>query len=135
MGTPLIMDNNVRERIRELIATAQAHPVDMNRLARTIKTPDGKARHMAQMNKQTVLIPLAFMVTFSIEHGHPCGTCRHMSMSVQRKGRVPNEHGLWLVAQEFGFMGNLKKCSIYEEQLLGHGVAINVVQPVIDPDL
>jgi hypothetical protein len=134
MSTPLIIDETVRERIRQLVADAQAHPVDMSRLMTSIQTPSGKARHREQMTRQTIEIPLAFLVTFSIELGHPCcppgETCRHMSMSVGRAGRIPNEHALWLIASEFGFWGSLKQCLTWPEQLLGHGCAINVVQPM-----
>jgi hypothetical protein len=43
---------------------------------------------------------------------------------------VPNEHALWIVAQEFGFWGSLKQCSVWPELLIGHGYAMNVVQPL-----
>jgi len=130
MSTPMFIDAEVRERIQNLIVLAMAHPVQMVGLTEQLQIPEVKARHMAQMTAQTIPIPLAFMVTFSIEHGHPCGTCRHMSMSVQREGRVPNEQAVWWVAQEFGFWGSLTRCTIWLEQLRGYGQAVNVLQPV-----
>jgi hypothetical protein len=130
MSTPLIIDEVGRKRIRELCAAAQAKPVDMLKLVSRINTADGKEQHVAQMTAQTIDIPLAFRVTFSVENGHPCGTCYHMSVSVQRKGRIPNEHAVWLIAQEFGFKDSLQKCTVWPETLRGHGIAINVVQPV-----
>jgi len=128
MSTPLIIDATVRERIRQLCEDAQAHPVEMTELMTRLQTNDGQLSHREQMTRQTIQIPLAFLVTFSIELGHPCGTCRHLSMSVQKSGRIPNTHALWLVASEFGFCGSLKECVVWPEQLLGHGYAINVVQ-------
>jgi len=105
----------------------------MKKLVESIQTPEGKAAQMKQMTRQTIEIPLAYLVTFSIEHNHPCGTCRHMSMSVQKAGRIPNQYALWLIAEELGFWGSLKECAIWPEQLRGHGQAINVVQPMEKP--
>lgn len=134
MGTPLIIDEEVRSQIKACVELAEANPVDMPALMERIKTPQWKEHHMAQMVRQTVKIPLAYMATFSIEHGHPCGPCRHMSMSVQREGRLPNSIGLWMIAQEFGFWGELKDCeAVYPEKLEGHGQAVNIIQKVAKP--
>jgi hypothetical protein len=58
-----------------------------------------------------------------------------MSMSVQRDGRLPNPHALWLVAEQLGFVDSLESCVVWPEKLKGHGQAINVLQPfnVMDP--
>jgi hypothetical protein len=134
MGTPLVIDEEVKSQIKACIELAEANPVDMPALMKRIQTVEGKAHHMAQMTRQTVKIPFAYLVTFSIEHGHPCGPCRHMSMSVQREGRLPNETGLWMIAQEFGFWGTLRDCeAIYPEKLEGHGQAINIIQKIAKP--
>jgi len=133
--TPLVIDDEGREQIKALVALANANPVDVIALQERIKVPASKEQHRAQMTRQTITLPLAFMVTFSIEDGHPCGRCRHMSMSVQREGRVPSPAGVWMVAQEFGFWGEgFKDCvGVWQEMLQGHGIAINVVQPVKEP--
>lgn len=133
MGTPLVIDEEVRGQIKALVQLAEANPVEMAGLLEKLKDPAKKKEHMAQMTRQTIQIPLAYWATYSIEHGHPCGTCRHLSMSVARKDRAPNEVGLWMVAQEFGFWGTMKDCvGVWPEELQGHGMAINIVQP-IDP--
>lgn len=69
-------------------------------------------------------------VTFSIETGHPIGTARHMSMSSPAAGRVPIPEAVWMAAAELGFTGSIEQCMTWPEQLQGHGVAINVVQPM-----
>jgi hypothetical protein len=131
MGTPLVIDEEVRSQIKACVELAAANPVYMPTLAERLKDPLKKEHHMAQMNRQSVKIPFAYLVTFSIEHGHPCGECRHMSMSVQRQGRIPSPLGLWMIAQEFGFWGSLEQCDgVWEENLQGHGKAINIVQRV-----
>jgi hypothetical protein len=129
----LIFDADIREGIRHLCEFAFSQPVNMPEVVERLKTPEGRKEHRAQMTRQTMEIPVGYLVTFSVETGHPCGTCRHMSMSVHREGRVPHPAALWEVAKEFGFWGALQKCAIWEEELAGHGIAINVVQPVAPP--
>jgi hypothetical protein len=121
-----------RAALHRLRDTAAERPVDVVALQATIKTASGKQRHRERTTAQTVVIPgpWVFMVTYSVETGHPSGTCRHMSMSIDREGRAPNHHAVWLVAEELGFAGTLDDCVWWTEELQGHGVAINVVQPM-----
>lgn len=109
------------------------YPVDMTGLTERLKTPEGKRAHMDQMNKQSITLPMGYMVTFSIELNHPAGTMRHMSMSVAAPGRAPNEHALWMVCPELGFTGNsIYDCDCIWPEDLQRGseraMAINVVQ-------
>lgn len=131
--TPLIVGVNERRKLQALREVAFLHPVNIRQVIERLKTPEGKKAHMDQMTRQSVLIPMAYMVTFSIETEHPAGTCRHMSMSVNKKGRVPNRHEVWMVAEVLGFWGSLEHCRVWPEKLQGHGVAINVVQPLERP--
>lgn len=128
--TSLVLDESIRGQLAALRAETEAHVVDMPKLMEALLTPVGKAEHVEHMTRQTLLVPLAYLVTFSIESGHPCGSCRHMSMSVQREGRLPNTIGVWMVAQEFGFWGSLQECTVYMEERQGHGQAVNIIQPI-----
>jgi len=132
-GTPLIITPHERAQIATLMELAQRQSVNMIEIMDRLERPLGKELHLAQMTAQTIFIPFAFMVTFSIETNHPCGTCRHLSMSSQREGRIPNEHAMLMLAQEFGFWGTLQDCQIWKEELLGHGIAINLIQPIARP--
>jgi hypothetical protein len=130
-STPLMLGPDERAALTALRGLASANPVDMRVLPKALRTPEGKAAHMARMTQQCVTIPLDFLVTFSIETGHPMGACRHMSISVGKAGRVPNEHAVWLVAEALGFTGGLDTCMHWLETLQGHGQAVNVVQSVL----
>jgi hypothetical protein len=129
---PLIITPEVRAALHRLRDAAARKPIDMPELLRQLETARGKRLHMERMTAQTIEIPgpWDFLVTFSIETGHPAGTCRHMSMSIDREGRVPNEFAVWMIAEELGFAGGLASCFVYPEELAGHGQAINVVQPL-----
>jgi hypothetical protein len=136
-GTPLIIGEAQKAALRELRDNAAANPIDMPPLMKRLETPEGKAAHMRQMNCQTIDVPLAFMVTFSIETNHPCGTCRHMSMSATRRGRTPTPEAVWMVAEELGFVGSMEACVVWPEDLqrgpqqrTDRAIAINVVQPL-----
>jgi hypothetical protein len=128
--TALVLGDPEKVKIADLRERASQNPVDVKWLLNWIKDPDIKARHMAQMSSQTMLIPMNFMVTYSIETGHPAGVCRHMSMSLDKKGYCPSPYAVWMVAEEFGFVGGLVQCSVWEEELQGHGMSVNVVQPL-----
>jgi hypothetical protein len=130
MSTPLLIGDEQRAELCALRERANAAPVDVRTLVERIATPAGREQHRDHMTAQTVAIPMAYLVTFSVEIGHPIGTCRHLSMSVQREGRVPNEYAVWMVAEALGFVGGLELCTCWLEDLEGHGKAVNVVQPV-----
>lgn len=127
----LFIGPHERAKLAAVREVANANPVDMRTLPDRLNTPDGKAAHKAQMTAQSVDIPATYLVTFSVENGHPVGTCRHMSMSTSRKGRLPNPPAVWMVAELLGFVGDLLACSVWIEDLQGHGEAINVVQPLL----
>jgi hypothetical protein len=130
-ATPLLLGPAELAALAALRERAAERPVDMPRLERTIKTRRGKARHMRQMTEQSVYLPLDFCVTYSIETGHRIGTCRHMSMSVGKAGRLPSSEAIIVVAEVLGFVGSTGTCHHWIEDLKGHvGRAVNLVQPV-----
>ena len=128
--TALLIGPAEKAALQALRELAARNPIDMPALLRRITTGAGKQAHMRQMSAQTVSLPTDFAVTFSIQIGHPVGPCRHMSMSVNRPNRAPHPVGIWMVAQELGFVGAIELCALWPEELQGHGLAINLVQPV-----
>lgn len=129
-ATPLIIGEAERMVLAELRNLAAERPVDMRTLEARLKTDQGKAAHRERMTEQSRIVPVDFLVTFSIEQGHPAGTCRHMSMSSPKMGRLPTPEAVWLVAELLGFVGDIDACMSWVEDLQGHGRAINLVQPV-----
>lgn len=132
MSAPLIIDASVRDRLARLRQFASLHPIEMEKVVKEIATPEGLAAHLEHMSTQTTEIPgpWPFYVTFSIETGHPVGTCRHLSMSISRKGRTPSLAAVWMIAEELGFSGGLQACTIWPEDTRDGGNAVNVVQPI-----
>jgi hypothetical protein len=135
-SAPLVIGPSLRTRFADLIRLAEHNPIDMPDLMERLQTPVGKAAHLRQMSRQCLVIPgiWNFIVAFSIECRHPVGTCRHMSMSIDREGRVPTLDAVWMVADELGFRHGLDRCMAWPEEHDGHGVAINVIQPLVEPE-
>jgi hypothetical protein len=132
----LVITSETIEALRQLAITAAAAPVDMNVLTSAIRTPEGKVKHMEQMTAQSLelLGSRPYFVTFSIETGHPCGTSRHMSMSVDRAGFMPNDYAVWMVAELLGFLGTLRgNCHIWWEDIEDGQKAVNILQPIENP--
>jgi hypothetical protein len=132
--TIIAIDQVAQERLHELRDLAASRPIDMRNIVHRLSTAGGKIKHMQRMTEQTIEIPgpWPFLVTFSIEINHPCGTARHLSMSVRRENRVPSPDAIWIIAKELGFVGEhpMMGCQIWLEDLQGHGKAVNVVQPI-----
>jgi hypothetical protein len=109
--TALLLGPAEQEALRRIRERAAGRPVDMLALPGQMESEQGRAAHRAQMTSQTVEIPVHYIVTYSVETGHPYGPCRHMSMSAPRAGRIPNPPGVLVVAEELGFVGRLERTS------------------------
>jgi hypothetical protein len=131
--TPLVLGEEQHRVLAELRELASENPLQMQGLLEKLQDPNYKAAHMAHMSRQTVELPFGFMVTYSIEFGHPAGTCRHMSMSSPVKGRAPSPEAIDMVAELLGFVGGYRACVTWLEDLVrGDGLqkAVNLVQPL-----
>lgn len=129
-GSPLILGQTQREDLVRLRHKAVSEPVDARAVIEQIKSADGIEAHFKRMQEFTISIPTVFMVTFTIETGHPVGVCRHMSMSSNNRGRAPTPAAVWMVCQELGFTGGLEHCMVRLEEIDGGDKAISVVQPL-----
>jgi hypothetical protein len=127
---PLILGETQRNDLSILRQRAALDPVDVLAVIEMLKTPAGKDELLMHMAALTIPIPTGFMVTFSIETGHPAGTCRHMSMSTPRRRRVPTPDAVWMVCAELGFVGGLGACKVWVEELSDDEMAVNVAQPL-----
>jgi hypothetical protein len=112
---------------------AGANPIDVTKLAALVATSEGKSAHMDRVGRLTIELPLNYLVSLTIETGHPVGPCRHLSVSSQIAGRVPLPETVWMIAQELGFAGSLRDCTAWVEDLIRNDLiakTINVVQPI-----
>lgn len=130
VASALILGETQVAALKHLRDKAAAAPIDVRAVLRQCQTPAGTEAHLHRMEDFTVLLPINFKLTFSIETGHPAGPCRHMSMSSLRHGRAPLPEAVWMACEALGFAGGLESCGFWLEDI-GHGQkAVNVVQPL-----
>lgn len=85
----------------------------------------GSERSVASEN---VLIPFGYRAAISFEE-QPAGIVRHLSVSVDTKGRVPSIPAVEMIAKEFGFTKlDPSTTRIWVEEFDPGHMAINVVQ-------
>lgn len=140
MTRVLAITENVRREINAAVERAAAHPVSLEEVKRVMKgipqdTPDVKLSDRPADFKRTesehVLIPHGFRASFSFEH-QPNGLCRHLSVSVDTPGRVPNMPAMQVIAEAFGFQSGGPRRFFCEEFEPGHH-AVNLVELVTAP--
>jgi hypothetical protein len=127
-GTPLLIGTSEVQALHALRDLAAENEVDVRPVHDRPNDRKLMKAHQKRMNAQTIMLPVAYFVTFSIETGHPSGVARHMSMSVKREGRAPLPEAVWMVAQELGFVGGLAQCAVWLENLSDGGKAVNIAQ-------
>lgn len=137
--TPIIINDDVRQQIFQVVQHAWNNIVPIYQMAEHGKLKEGMSNPIANDKGHYILIPQAFNVIFSIEDQGTevkdgrggLGKCRHLSMSINKKGRVPNPIALDMVMEEFGFDNPLHHCAIWIEHFGDDNlVAINVLEPL-----
>lgn len=103
----LIIGETERERIREVVAEAKAHPVSLSLLRQgmadntpVLKLKDRKPGFERPPSAH-VTFPGGYRAAFSIEE-QPAGFCTHLSISVERKGKMPSVEAVQMICEEFG---------------------------------
>lgn len=126
----LVIGERERSRIAALRARAVEHPLDMAAVLADCRTSDGVAKHRERVSKQSVVLPVGYWVTFSVDVGHPGGSARHISISVGKPTkRLPSPEAVDMILEEFGFVGGLSACAaVYLEDTDDGGQAVNALQ-------
>lgn len=117
-----------RDDIQAVITHAQGNKIDLVEMRRRMgsdELADDKAPGRDKAFCCTV--PDGLKCVFSIEQ-HPCGWCRHLSVSQAGKRR-PHSLVLEELMSEFGFHGGLEQATaIWQESISLEQVAVNVLQ-------
>ena len=104
LSSPLVIGEVGMGRLKEVIRYAEDNLVDAKRMKRIAK---GKEAPVGDDENRVCHLDFGYRVVYSIEE-HPQkkgGTMwmRHMSMRINKKGRVPNEYALAMVGEILGF--------------------------------
>jgi hypothetical protein len=128
----LIIDENIKKRIKEIEFHAFNNVVPIRQLAESGKLKQGDPNPIQEYIENYELeIPVGFRVVFSVEEqGTPdeSNLMRHLSMSVSG-GNIPNPLSVDMVAQEFD-IPPIYNCAIWIEKFEGSRLAINIVYPI-----
>lgn len=126
--TALLIGQDEVAAIRALREKAAAAPIPLaEMMERAAAFEEGKPT--AGFDDLSIPVPIGYFLTFTIEH-QPGAVCRHMSLSVDRAGRMPNTVAIGFVMDALGFINPLDRCAAWVEDLDDGGHAINVVEPV-----
>ena len=128
---PLVIDQEVQEKIKKVIKHATNNPTSLETMMKLAKGEPAPGGLNADF---TIDIPMGFSVTYTHEE-HPGSMCKHLSMSVHAKDRVPNPIAVEMILKEFGFTNSLSEClkwgTVWEEKFgENNQTAINIVEPL-----
>jgi len=128
MASLVIIDATVKEKIKSIIEHAEKNITTQEELKKVMA---GESNPVGDSPEFTVLIPTNIKAVFSYEEQPPpVGVCKHLSVSVNLQGRVPNFAAVIMVMKEFGFENGLTDCILFTEKF-GDGTktAVNVIEP------
>lgn len=130
----LLMNEEIRSRIRQAIEQATARPIPMRVLEEAIKT----GKRGDEWKSFGVEVPIGYSCAFSVEF-QPIGLVRRLSISVDTAGKIPNVPAVQILLEAFGFEGiDLNKqqipelVKIWPEEFRPGHTAINIIQPILD---
>lgn len=95
----LILTQESRDGIRDLIAYAEAHPITCGELAGYVENP---SRAVGNNPNHVVHVPIGFRCVFAIEE-QPVSRCRHLSISVDTDAMLPHPAAVAELMEAFGY--------------------------------
>jgi hypothetical protein len=121
----LVLDDEARTEISKVIAYAQDHKINFPSLEKMMA---GELYPVGDNAFYACYLNQGYRAVFSFEE-QPCGWCRHLSISVDTRFKLPNVPAVELIMKEFGFSGGIYDCTnvwVEDEK------AINVLQIIED---
>ena len=99
----LMVGEAEKQQIKNLIAFAALHPYSTEQLKKIIA---GELKAPGDSALNNISLPVGFNVTYTVEE-QPFGKARHISVSVDRPGKLPAPEAVDMILEEFGFRGRL----------------------------
>lgn len=117
---PLVLDTDAKERIAALKLHASKNVVSLDELKKLIET----GNVLGDDESNSINLHHGYRVVYTLEE-HPMGLCHHISISVDTPNKLPNEHAVQAIMDEFGFPLKLPECLTALD-----GPAVGVLCPV-----
>lgn len=120
----LIINNQSQELIAKVFDFAKKHPVTRTQLVE-------KSIVVGDIPDYVCKVPDGFRIVFSFED-QPTGWCRHLSVSIPDKYKLPGPPAVEMIMKEFGFKGTINDQSNawIETDIIPH--AVNIIQILDD---
>lgn len=101
----LIIGDNEREKIKKLIEYAINNPFSLDYLKKVMA---GRAFCAGEMPNHILELNNGYRCVLSFEDQElPNGLCKHLSVSVDTKGKYPSPYAINMIMREFGFKGTV----------------------------
>lgn len=128
---PLLVAGKERAAIKAVIEKARAHPVRWEQIKDTAVPPVGNLdlkdrKPGSRPPSPWVLIPFGYRCNFSFEE-QPTGMFRHLSISVDTKGKVPSPQAVEMLSEEFGVAFPPKAGTVWTEEFEPGHHAVNII--------
>ena len=121
----LIIDDEARTEINKVLVYAQEHKIDFPTME---KMMTGEVDPVGDDAFYACYINQGYRIVFSFEE-QPCGWCRHLSISVDARHKLPSIPAVEIIMGECGFSGGIHDCiNVWIE----NERAVNVLQQVKD---
>jgi len=123
----LIINETVQQSLKRLKNYAEKHPLSMDDL---LDTYNKQLEPVGTTEEHSCYVPTGFKVVFSIEK-QVHGNTRHLSMSVDREGKLPSPQAVYLIMQLLGFTCTLEGADqVWVEEYAPNQSAINVLEVI-----
>jgi hypothetical protein len=119
----LLINDEIREIIQKVIDFAETNIIEMDDL---LDQHLGDRPPVGMLEGYRCDIPVGYRIVYSIERQNP-GLVRHLSVSVDTPGRVPNIPAMTEIMKLFGFTQQLEECMVSMEEIGDNHQAINVM--------
>jgi hypothetical protein len=120
---PLILDEEAKSDIQKVINFAEAHKITSKLISKTL---EGEYPPVGDYGPHSCQLSFGFRVVYSLEE-QSVGWCRHLSVSVDSKDKLPSIPAVEAIMKEFGFTGSIMdSLNVWVE----NDKAVNVLQQI-----
>lgn len=124
----LIIDEENKKKIAEILAYSAMNPYFLDELH---QVNEKKLPPPGDSDNHALYLPNGFKVVFTISE-HPRGFMRQMSVSINRKDKLPPVYFVEALMLLYKFKNPLSDCYIYFEDIKPGYRAVNVLEPWSD---
>lgn len=123
---PFIINEEITSKLKALAEHAEKNPFSLDDLLDII---NGQAKMAGDYDEFTANLPFGYRLVYSVEE-HPNGNFRHLSMSVDTDGKLPNDIIVRECMSMLGFKNQLENCFVSLEDISPKRQAVNVMEAI-----